>query len=191
MDGALLEVHGGLLAVLFQKLFDFDRGHAAATGGRDGLAVAPVLHIAAGVNAVDAGVYIVVRFEIAVRVGVELVREHLRVGFVTDAEEERAGGEVPNFAGLYIAQLQSGDFMLRGIVDIFDDRVGKEVNLAVALSAIQHNFGGAKVLAAVNQRHLGGEASEESSFFHSGVAAADDYDFFSREKKAVAGGTGR
>ena len=39
--------------MLFEIFFDFERGHAAGTGGGDGLAVATVLHIAAGVDAGD------------------------------------------------------------------------------------------------------------------------------------------
>ncbi len=73
--------------LLFQELLDLDGSHAAGSGSGDGLAIAPVLHIATGEHAVDAGVHIVVRLEIAVGVSVELAVEHLRVGFVADAEE--------------------------------------------------------------------------------------------------------
>ena len=59
---------------------------------------------------------VVVRFEITVGVGVELVGEHFGVGIVADAEEERAGGEIPDFAGFHVAQLEAGDFL------VVDDR---------------------------------------------------------------------
>ena len=37
--------------MLFEIFFHFERGHAAGAGGGDGLAVAAVLHIAAGKDA--------------------------------------------------------------------------------------------------------------------------------------------
>ena len=40
-----------LAAVLFEVLLRFERGHAAGAGGGDGLAIAAVLHVAAGVDA--------------------------------------------------------------------------------------------------------------------------------------------
>lgn len=166
-------------AVHFQKLLDLEGSHAAAAGSGDGLAIAAVLYIATGIDAVNAGVYIVVGFEVAVGIGVELAGEHLGVGLVSDSEEERAGGKVPNFSGLHVSQLECGDFMFRRIMDIFDDGVGEEMNLVVLLSAIQHDFGGAKAFATMNERDLGGETSEECGFLHGGIAAPDHDNFFS------------
>src|SRR5580698_310614 len=166
-------------AVVFQEFLDLNSSHAAGSRGGDGLAVAPVLHIAAREYAVDAGVHVVVRLQIAVSVGVELAVEHLRVGIVTDAEKERAGREIPYFAGLQVAQLEAGDFLFLAIVDIFDDSVGEELNFVVVFSAVQHDLGSAKAVAAVNQRDLGGEAGEEHGLLHRGIAAADYYNFFS------------
>ena len=65
------------------------------------------------------------------------------------------------------------------IVDIFDDRVGEELDLRVLLGPFQHDLGSAKAAAAMNKRDLGGEASEERGFLHGGIAAADHHDFFS------------
>jgi len=42
------------------------------------------------------------------------------------------------------------------------------------------------LIAAVNERHFGGKASEEQRFLHRGIAAAYDCDFFTGEKEAVA-----
>lgn len=42
--------------------------------------------------------------------------------------------------------------------------------------AIEHDLGGAKLFAAVDDGDLGGEAGEEESLFHGGVAATDDRD---------------
>ena len=109
-DGSLAGANWSA-AVIFQKFLGFDGGHAAGSGGSDGLAIAAVLHIAAGVDAVNFREDVVVSFEITVGVSVELPGEHLGIGLVADAEEQRAGREIPDFAGLYVAQLQAGDFL--------------------------------------------------------------------------------
>ena len=121
--------------VLFQIFLNLDGGHAAASRGRDGLAITAVLHIAAGENAMHAGQHIIVSFEIAVGIGVQLPLEHLRVGVVPDAKKEGAGGEVPKFAGFDVAKFEAGDFILDGIVNILDGGVGEEVDLVIMLRA--------------------------------------------------------
>ena len=47
-----------------------------------------------------------------------------------------------------------------------------------------------KLLAAVDDGDLGGEAGEEEGLFHGGVAAADDGDLFAGGEETVAGGAG-
>ena len=56
--------------------------------------------------------------------------------------------------------------------------------------AVEHDLRGAKSFASVDERDLGGEAGEEESLFHGGVAAADHGDLFAGEEEAVAGGAG-
>src|SRR5271163_4932557 len=128
-------------AVVFEKLLDLDGSHATGSGGGDGLAIAAILHVAAGKNALDTGQDVVVGLEIAVSVGFELAIKHLRVRLVPDAEKQGAGGEVPDFAGLQIAQLEASDFLLVVTKDIFDDSVGEELNLRVVFGAIEHDLG--------------------------------------------------
>src|SRR5271170_3888835 len=180
-----------LFAVLFEKLLGLNGRHAASSSSGNGLTITAVLHIATGEYSMDAGQHIVVCLEIAVGVGFKLAVKHLCVGLVPDTEEERAGWEVPDFAGLYVSQLEAGDFLLGVIVDIFDHRVGEEVDLFVVLGAVQHDFGSTKAVAAVNERDLGGKTSEEQSFLHGGVATADHRNFFSRKEEPVACGAGR
>src|SRR5271165_4698596 len=126
------------------------------------------------------------RLEIAVRVGFKLAMEHLRVGLVPDAEEYRAGGKVPNFAGLHIAQLEPSYLLFVVIIDIFDDRVGEKVDFLVMLGALQHDLRGAKSVAAVNDRDLGAEASEKQGFLHGRISAADHHDLLPRKEKSIA-----
>ena len=109
---------------------------------------------------------------------------------MADAEKQRVGGEIPDLAGLHVAQLEAGDFLVVDVVDVFDDGVEQELNLRVLLGALEHDLRGAEGIAAMNDRHLGGEAGEEDGFFHGGVAAADHDDFLAGEKEAVAGRAG-
>src|SRR5271165_7174973 len=176
--------------VLFQKFLDLDSGHTTTSSGGNSLTITAVLHITAGEDSVDASHHVVVRFEIAVRVGLELASEHLRVGFMANAEEHRARGEVRNYAGFQIFQLKGGDFVFAGIRNIFDHRVGEELNLGVVLGSLQHDLGGTERVSPVNQRNFGGKTGEEQSLLHCGIAPADHRDFFSREKEAIAGGAG-
>ncbi len=113
------------------------------------------------------------------------------IGNVANAEKHGAGGEIPVFAGIDVAQLERSDFLLGGIKDILDDGIEQEVNFLIVLGAVQHDFRGAELVAAMDERDFRGEAGEECSFFHGGVAAPDYGDFLAREKEAIAGGAGR
>ncbi len=66
----------------------------------------------------------------------------------------------------------------------------RNCDLGVSHGALEHDLGGAELLAAVDDGDLGGEAGEEESLFHRGVAAADDCDLFAGGEEAVAGGAG-
>src|SRR5262249_48782116 len=79
-------------ALFLEELLHSERGHAAGACGRDRLAVAAVLYVAAGVHAVDdlamaRGEDIVLRADVAFVVEIDLAVEHLGVGDVTDAQE--------------------------------------------------------------------------------------------------------
>ena len=54
--------------------------------------------------------------------------------------------------------------------------------------AIQHDFGGAELFAAVHQGDFAAEAREEIGLFHGGIAAADHDDLLAAIEEAVAGG---
>ena len=134
----------------------------------------------------DAREHVIVSFQIAVAVRVELPFKHLRVGLVTDAEEQGAGGKVPYFACLQVAQLQSGHFVLVDVVNIVHHGVEQELDLLMLLRALQHDFGSAKTIAPMNHRHLAGKAGEEQRLFHGGISTTDHNNFFSRKKETVA-----
>src|SRR6266567_2227464 len=92
-----------LFSLLFQEFLDFQRGHATGAGGGNRLAIAAILHVSAGVDAMNAREDIVVSLEVTIRIGVELPGKHLRIGIVADAKKQGAGREIPSSVRLHIA----------------------------------------------------------------------------------------
>ena len=152
--------------MFFQKPFRFHGRGAAGAGGGDGLAIAAVLNVAAGEDAGDVGEDEVAGLQIAVLVHIELPDEHLRVGLVANAQEHGAGGEVPDLAGLEVAQLEAGDLFLAGIADVFHHGIGEELDFLVLAGAFQHDLGRAEMLTAMNERDLGSKTGKEQGLFH-------------------------
>ncbi len=74
------------MSVLFQVFLDLEGSHAARSCRSNRLTVAPVLHIAAGVNAGNLGKDVVVRLHVAVFIQIDLALEHLGIRNMTDAE---------------------------------------------------------------------------------------------------------
>ena len=63
-------------------------------------------------------------------------------------------------------------------------------DLGVLEQPVLQDLFGAQFVAAVDQRHLGGEVGQEQRLFDGGVAAADHDDLLSAIEEAVAGGAG-
>ena len=84
------------------------------------------------------------------------------------------------------AQFEAGDFFVVNVVNVFHHSVEQELDLRMLLRALEHDLRGAEGVAAMNDRHFGGEAGEEDRFLHGGIAAADHHDFLSRKEEAVA-----
>jgi hypothetical protein len=181
--------------VLFEVLFYFEGGHAAGAGGGDGLAVAAVLNVSAGEDAgddlsVEGGIDVVLGEDVAVRIEIHHALEGRGIGDMADAEEHRRYGKDVFVVGGEVLEPQAFDVLLFDTEDFFDGSAGEEVNFGMGHGAVEHDLRGAEFFAAVDQRDLGGEACEEESLFHGGVAAADDGDLFAGEEEAVAGGAG-
>ena len=83
-----------------------------------------------------------------------------------------------------------GDHVLRHVVNLFHHGIGEELDLGIMPRAIQHDFGGAELVAAVDQRDFAAEAGEEIGLFHGGIAAAHHHDLLAAVEEAVAGGAG-
>ena len=178
--------------MLLQKFLDFNGGHASGSRRGDGLAVTAVLDVSAGKDARDlvavvGGEDIAGRLDVAIWVEVHLAGKHLGVGLVADAEEEAADGELGLEAGLDVLKQQAAHIFLLNAEHFLDDGIGAQLDVGVSDGAVEHDLRGAEGLAAMEQGDLGGEAGEEQSFFHGGVAAANDGDVFAAEEEAVAG----
>src|SRR5947209_19701856 len=106
---------------------------------------------------------------------------------VANPQEHGAGGKVPDLSRFHVAKLEAADLFLLHVVDVLHHRVGKELDFLVLACAVQHDFGGAEVVAAMNECDLTGETCQKKSFFHGRVAAADHRDWLVTEKEAAQG----
>ena len=180
--------------VFLEEFLHFQRGHAARACCRNGLAVAAVLHVAAGENArhhctIARGEHVVGGAGCtAFAIEVHLAGKHLGVGLVADAEEQAADRQRVLHSGDHVAQAQAFHIVVFNAQHLFDHGVGAQLDVGVGHGAVQHDLGGAEAFAAMQQRDLGGEASEEQSFFHGRVAAAHYGYFLAAEEESVAGG---
>ena len=73
---------------------------------------------------------------------------------------------------------------------VFDHRTHQKPDFLIDARAVEHDFRGAKLLAAMHQRHLRTEARQKIRLLHSSVAAAYHHDFAVAVKRAVASGAG-
>jgi hypothetical protein len=181
--------------VFFEVFFYFEGGHAAGAGGGDGLAVAAVLDVSAGEDAgddlaVEGREDVVFGKDVAVGVEVHHASEGGGVGNVADAEKHEADGQNVLFVGDEIFEAQAFDVFFFDAEDLFHRGAGEEFDVGVGHGAVEHDLRGAKPVRAVDERNFGGEAGEEESLFHGGVAAADDSDLLAGGEEAVAGGAG-
>src|SRR5690242_6605767 len=120
-------------SVFFQELLDFQGRHAPGTGGGDRLAIAPVLHVAAGKHPRDFSEDVFRGLQVPVSVRVQLPFEYLGIRVMADTEKHGAGREFPGLAALQVAQLQSSHFLFRHIQNIVDHGIRQEFDFWVLL----------------------------------------------------------
>src|SRR5438445_13332903 len=72
----------------FEEALGFHGGHTAGAGGRDGLAVGAILHVACVEYSGDVGPGAAFGKDVAVGVGFNLASENGGVGDVSDSDEE-------------------------------------------------------------------------------------------------------
>src|SRR5205809_4310600 len=170
-----------------------DRGHAARAGGGHRLAVARVLHVAAGEDAGEARLRRArPGHDVAALVHLELACEELRVGLVADGDEEALGLERAALVGACVLDHHAGDpAVLRLAQDLAHHHVPPELDLRVPPGAVLHDLGGAQLVAAVEHAHARGVLGQEVRLLHGRVAAAHHHHVLLLEEEAVAGGAGR
>src|ERR1700716_460282 len=144
-----------------QELLRLDGRHATGSGCSNGLSIAPVLNVTAGEHSADAGEHIVTRLEVAVSVSIELIRKHLGVRYMSNAEKKSARGKIQYSIGLQVVQFETSHFFVMYVVNVFDHSIGKEVDPFMMLRPIEHDLRSSKGIAAVNHSHLRSEAGEE------------------------------
>ncbi len=177
---------------LFQIFLHFQRGHAAGAGGGDGLAITAVLHVAAGEHAGHFREDILVRNQVAIRVGFELASEDLRV---------RECGRCPE------TWRWSGNSQLSPVFRLRRRRpvtsfllTSRTSSTTVSVRNSILGFARARSSMIFEARNcsrrwisvtLLAKRVRNDRLFHGGVAAADHGDLLAGEEKAIAGGAGR
>src|SRR5712692_8207811 len=140
------------MAFRFKEALRFHRRHAAGARRRDRLAVGTILHVAGVKNSGDVSPRAAFGKNVAVGVGLDLTLEHGRVGDMPDGDEESVHLLLPNRAGRQVAQPRSADQVGGDIENIFYHGVEQELDLGVGADAVEHDFGRAKLIAAMHQR---------------------------------------
>src|SRR4029077_17839968 len=164
-------------------------GHAAGTRGRDGLAVAMILYVAGNEYTGNGGQAAVLGKQVAVGIHFEFTLEDDGVWIVADGHEYAGQGNLEHFLGLLIAQIHAPPVTL-GSENLLHGERSDEFHFFVGPGAINHDFGGAKIIPAVNQMDFAGVARKKVGFFHGGIATADYSDGLAAEKIAVASRAG-
>ena len=128
--------------------------------------------------------------DIASVVAVDEVTGKLAVRHVTDGDEGSADVEFAFFPCLEVFDFDCGELVVFAGDVAGEGAVPDGLDFFERENAIGHDFGGAELVAAVDEVNFGGEASEEVGFFGSRIAAADNDDRHVAVEGSVTGGTG-
>src|ERR1044072_8981327 len=148
------------------------------------------LYVAGMENTGDVGARAAFRKDVALGIRLDLALENGRVRYVADSDKETVDILNPRFAGFQVPKLYGADDLVSGVEELVDHGIHDKCDLRLVTRTIEHDFGGAELLAAVNESHFAAEAREEVGFLHRGVAAADHHDFLVAIEEPVAGGAG-
>src|SRR5580704_15322427 len=109
---------------------------------------------------------------------------------MSNGDENSRGVQFAGCVSIRIAKSHFLHGLAIHVVNFFDYVRREKLDFFVGTRSVQHDFGGAEFVAAMNQRHLLRKFREEGGFLHSGVSAADYDDVFPAKEEAVAGGAG-
>src|SRR5208337_4304742 len=129
--------------------------------------------------------------QIAHFVHFELPAEQRGIGRMADSHEHPITALDGFIARLGILQLNPRDFASVYVQDVYHHRIPDEIDLGVVIKPVLHDFGGAQLVAAVNDTHLPGMAREENGLFRSSIAASHDHHVFATIEISIAGCAGR
>src|SRR5262247_2893130 len=119
-----------------------ERGHAAAAGRRHRLSKREVLDVARREDARYAGLRAPrLDLDVAVRQQLDLAAEDLRVGLMTDRDEEPVDGPLRLGPGLHVLQTHGRDLAQLDVEDVLDGRVPDEADLRILERALLHDLG--------------------------------------------------
>src|SRR6476646_2421773 len=178
-----------LVLVLFQELFRVEGGHTTGARGSDGLAVAMVLDFTNDINAWNGGQAAMLGEEIAIAVHLQLALEDGGVRIVADGDENAVDCKFAEFFGLQVAHAGAFHVAFES-ENLLDRKRRNKFHFLIGLGAINHDFGGAKFVATVDEVHLACVACEKVGLFHRGIAAAYHGNSFAAEEIAVASRAG-
>src|SRR5579859_495665 len=178
-----------LVLVLFQELFGIEGGHASGARGGDGLAIAVVLHVPGDENAGNGSEAAVLGDQVAVCVHLELAFEDRGVGIMADGDKNTVHDDFARFLRLQIAQARALDVAFRS-QNVLDHERSEEFHFLIGPGTIDHDFGGAEIIAPVDEIDLARVARQKICLFHSGIAAANDGDRLLPKEIAIAGRAG-
>ncbi len=104
---------------------------------------------------------------------------------MADRDKDALGRQYAFLVSFVVQQPNAFNARVFGAVDLEHLGIPQDLDLAVRQNAILHDGRSPELAAAVNERHLGRELGQEQRLFHSGVAAADDYDRPVAKKESV------
>src|SRR5215210_4765949 len=105
---------------------------------------------------------------------------------MADGDEDALRREHALDAAAGVAQEHAGNAPLARALHLAHGAVPAEGDLLVPEGPLLHDLRRPQLVAAVDQRHLAGELSEEERLLDGGVAAADDRHLLATEEEAVA-----
>src|SRR5690606_36527142 len=150
-DGGLLGLGLVLVREGGEEALGVESGGTTGAGRGDGLAVGVVDHVTGAEDARDVGAGGGrVDLEVALLVQLQLTLEELGARVVADRDEQTGDRQVREFAGLDIAQLQTGELLVAQ--NLGDLAVPDERDLRVGEGAFLHRLGGAQGVPAVDDR---------------------------------------
>src|SRR6185369_8453472 len=148
-------------------------GHAPRACCGDGLTVDMILNVSCGKHPGTARLRAVMRQDVSGFVELELTPEQRGIGSVADRDEYAVERYFAQFAGLQVANDNARDLAPFDVIDVGDLGVPDELDLRIRECLVLHDLRCTERIAAVDDRHLRGKASQIDRFLHRGIAAAD------------------